>query len=384
MILTISVSGYRSLRELTVPLDRLTVVTGANGSGKSSLYRAIRLLSRIARGDAVAAIAREGGLSSTLWAGPEQFSRGMKRGEVPVQGTARKGPIGLKLGFADQEYGYAIDLGLPVDGGQMFALDPEIKSEALWIGEKLKRSNVIATRNGPAVQILDENGRRKVVTSSLPAYDSMMNYAANPTDAAELLELRERMRRWRFYDTLRTDSAAPARQSQVGTRTMSLSSDGADLAAAIQTIIEIGNAEALHDTIDDAFPGSSVSIVSNDGRFELRVKQPGMLRALRADELSDGTLRYLLLTAALLSPRPAPIIVLNEPETSLHPNLLAPLARLISRAIEETQVLVVTHARPLVEALSEHPQSVSNELQKQLGETLIDGLDHVAWEWPKR
>ena len=70
MLQTIAVEGYRSLRSLVVPLGRLTVVTGANGSGKSSLYRVLRLLSATAHGGAVRALAAEGGLGSVLWAGP--------------------------------------------------------------------------------------------------------------------------------------------------------------------------------------------------------------------------------------------------------------------------------------------------------------------------
>ena len=111
MIITLAVSGYRSIRDLVLPLDRLTVITGANGSGKSSLYRSIRLLAEVAQGGVIGALAREGGLQSTLWAGPESFSRAMKAGQLPVQGTVRTGPVSLKLGFADEDYGYAIDLG---------------------------------------------------------------------------------------------------------------------------------------------------------------------------------------------------------------------------------------------------------------------------------
>lgn len=77
MILTLAVSGYRSLRDLVLPLDRMTLITGANGSGKSSLYRAIRLLADVAQGRAIASLAAEGGLHSTLWAGPgRKRSRG--------------------------------------------------------------------------------------------------------------------------------------------------------------------------------------------------------------------------------------------------------------------------------------------------------------------
>jgi len=69
------------------------------------------------------------------------------------------------------------------------------------------------------------------------------------------------------------------------------------------------------------------------------MKQHGLLRPLEATELSDGTLRYLLWIAALLTPRPPALMVLNEPETSLHPDLLAPLGRLIARCQGDCHVL---------------------------------------------
>jgi predicted ATPase len=114
MITKLAISGYRSLRDVRLGLGALNVVTGANGSGKSSLYRAVRLLADIAQGRIIQSLAAEGGLHSTLWAGPESFSRAMKKGEQPVQGTVRKASVSLKLGFAGKDYGYAIDLGLPI------------------------------------------------------------------------------------------------------------------------------------------------------------------------------------------------------------------------------------------------------------------------------
>lgn len=385
MLITVAVSGYRSIRDLVLPLGRLNVVSGANGSGKSSVYKAIRLLAETGQGRVVAALAREGGLGSTLWAGPEKFSAAMKAGRQPVQGTVRNNPVSLKLGFADEDYGYAIDLGLPTPSSSMFLEDPEIKAEAVWVGEALSQRNVFAQRNGPHVGILDEAGRRASVLTSLPPYDSMMTHAADPKNASELLILRERMRGWRFYDHFRTDPEAAARRPHVGTRTPVLASDGSDLAAAIQTILEIGDGEGFAQAVEDAFPGSSVEIEANEAGFRVLMRQPGLLRPLRAAEFSDGTLRYLCLVAALMSPRPPSLLVLNEPETSLHPELIDPLARLLARISHIAQMIVVTHSLPLATALRAIEGTMSFTLAKELGETVvIEQHPRPAWNWPSR
>lgn len=383
MLLSIAIHGYRSLRDLVLPLQQLNVVTGGNGSGKSSLYRAIQLLGAVAQGRVATALATEGGLNSTLWAGPEAFSRAVKQGDYPVQGTVRKERVSLKLGFASEDFGYAIDLGLPTATQTAFARDPEIKAEAVWYGEVLRPAALLAARNGPAVR-LRQGREMEVVQSDLATYETLMSFAANKQTAPELIELRERMRAWRFYDHFRTDKEAPARWPQLGTRTPVLSNDGTDLAAAIQTIFEIGEREDFDAAIQEAFPGGSIEIRANDdGFFEVEMHQHGLLRPLRATELSDGTLRYLLLAAALLTPRPPPLMVLNEPETSLHQDLLGPLAHLILRASQHCQMIVVSHAAPLVNALIE-AGAQKLELCKELGETIIPGIDAPRWEWPKR
>jgi len=110
-----------------------------------------------------------------------------------------------------------------------------------------------------------------------------------------------------------------------------------------------------------------------------------MLRPLRAAELSDGTLRFLLWAAALLSPQAPSLMVVNEPETSLHPDLVRPLASLIRAAAAQTQVVVVTHSRALAEAAGD--EAVEIELYKEWGETRIAGQDLLTtprWDWGKR
>jgi predicted ATPase len=392
MLHTLAVANYRSINRLILPLGRLNLITGANGSGKSNLYRALRLLAETAQGGVVNALAREGGLESSFWAGPEKVSRRMRNGEVAVQGGPRQGAMRLRLGFAGDDFGYSIALGLPESNSgedrttpSAFALDPEIKRECIWAGASYRPASLLVDRAGPMVR-MREGRSWEVLAQHVPNYDSLFDQIGNDPNCPEVFQLRETIRRWRFYDHFRSDADAPARQPQLGTRTPVLHHDGRDLAAALQTIREIGDPAALDAAIEDAFPGSRLRIdFQAGGRFVVELHQEGLLRPLGAAELSDGTLRYLLLVAALLTPRPPSLMVLNEPETSLHPDLLPALGRLIIAASRQTQVWVVSHASRLISTLKESPNCNILELDKQLGQTCIRGqgmLDEPPWHWP--
>ncbi|HEX8593800.1 MAG TPA: AAA family ATPase [Pseudomonas sp.] len=385
MLKTLAVANYRSINTLIVPLERLNVITGPNGSGKSNLYRALRLLAETAQGGVINALAREGGLDSTFWAGPEKLSRRMLSGEVEVQGGPRNQVRRLRLGFAGEDFSYAISLGLPDKTSSAFTLDPEIKKECIWAGPLYRPASLLVQRSGPMIRARE--GRDwDVLAQHTPAFDSLFDQVGSMRSCPEVLQLREAIRGWRFYDHFRSDADAPVRRPQLGTRTPVLHHDGRDLAAALQTIMEIGNPEALHAAISDAFPGASLKIDAvPGGQFAVEFYQEGLLRPLSAAELSDGTLRYLLLIAALLTPRPPTMMVLNEPETSLHPDLLPALARLIIKASQHCQMWVVSHASRLIAALQQDPDCNAIELEKVLGQTGIVGqgmLDQPGWHWP--
>ncbi len=373
----LAIENYRSIRRLVTPLSQLNVVTGSNGTGKSSLYRALRLLGDASRNGAVAALAREGGLSSTLWAGARTKTK----------------TVMLRLGFAADDFGYAVDFGIPQPTSSAFGLDPEIKREALWAGPQLRPAALLVERGGPHARVRNVDGQWDIHSHTLQPFDSMLSELADPRRAPELLMLRDRVRSWRFYDHLRTDVDAPARHVQIGTRTVVLASDGVDLAAALQTIREIGSADDLDESVEQAFPGSRVEVVrTTAGHFEIAFHQHGLRRPLTGAELSDGTLRYLFWVAALLTPRPPGLLVLNEPETSLHPDLLPALAHLVAKAANTTQVIAVTHSGPFLTALEAGSEQAGVNLQmielvKTTGATAIAGqrlLDEPPWTWPAR
>ena len=390
MIHTVAVHGYRSLRELVLPLGQLSVITGANGSGKSSVYRSLHLLADVAQNAVVASLAREGGLPSTFWAGPESIARSVRQGTHAVEGLAKRNAASLKLGFGGDTFGYSIDLGYPPPPppATKFGLDPRVKRECIWHGPVYRKASALVDRRNNFVWLSTTRDEEPVMlTQHLSDTDSMLASVADPQRAPEMIAVREAVRGWRFYDQFRTDSESPARAAQIGTFTPVLHHDGSNLGAALQTIMEIRSDEALATTINDAFAGSRLFIEDRNGRFEVQFQQHGLLRPLSAAELSDGTLRYLLWTAALLTPRPPELMVLNEPETSLHPDLLPALARLILAAAAHTQIVVVSHAQPLIETLASVPLCARLHLRKDFGETVLEGATLFTapkWNWPAR
>jgi len=381
VIETLAVAGYRSLRDLVVRLARLTVITGGNGSGKSNLYRALRLLVDAADGNLGRAIAREGGMPSALWAG------GLAKGK-------RAEPKRLSVGFGDGQLAYELRLGLPNRKGptepvpdlrrgeSAFFLDPEVKEETIRTLGK-PRVNLLERRN-VSTMVRDEEGRPQTFGAQLAISESVLSQLAEPHRYPALSVMRERLRRWRFYHQVRTDADSPLRAEQVGTFTPVLAHDGSDIAPALQTIIENGDPDALATAVADGLDGARVEIEVHDARFRLKVALPGIRRLLDAAELSDGMLRYLALLAALMSPRPPELLVLNEPETSLHPQLLAPLAQQIIAAARRSQVIVVSHAAGLVEPIAAAKDAVRIELVKELGATTVADrglLDLPSWKW---
>lgn len=388
-ITRLAIGGYRSIRSLTLSLDRLNVITGANGSGKSNLYRALKLMADLADGRLLHSLALEGGFTSVLWAGPEIISAEMRAGVVPVQGSSkRKNAISLRLGICAEPFSYTVDIGLPqTSGPSMFACDPEIKRECLWNGVVMDSKRLCADRRRGSLRSRKNDGTWQDIDLPLSTRGSMLTEYSDPFNGPELILMREQLRSWRFYDSFRVDAHAPARQPAPATLTTVMSGDGSDFAAALQTIREIGDWEGVCVAIDHAFPGTHVTVTEVAGGLLAQLEQPGMLRKLRASEWSDGTLRYLLLVTALMTPRPPALMVLNEPEASLHPDLIPPLAKLIQTASQTSQVIVVTHSQPLVDELAAIDACNSIYLQKSLGETKLEGdnlLDRYGFQWPKR
>ncbi len=197
MIRTAAVQGYRSLRDLVLPLGPLSVISGANGSGKSSVYRSLRLLAEAAQNRLVSTLAQDGGLGSILWAGPETISRSMRQGVHAVEGLKRREAISLKLGFGGDEYGCNVDLGYPplASPATMFSLDPRLKRECLWQGAVYRRAAAMVDWRSNFVWLATSRDEEpRMLTQHLRDTDSMPASVADSQRAPEMLAVREGLR----------------------------------------------------------------------------------------------------------------------------------------------------------------------------------------------
>jgi predicted ATPase len=366
----VSIAGYRSLRRIRFPVEQLGVFVGPNGVGKTNLYRALQLVQAAAAGTFALELAAEGGMDSAVWAGP-------RRAKEPVRIV-----LGVDLATADgaPAYAYEIAAGLVpqpsgVPSGAAFLQEPQVKSETLTLVSGGRRV-VMLDRQGPSGFVRGEDGRRQDLGTSLLASETALGGLQDAGRYPEIHVLRQTMLAWRFYHDVRTDRGSPLRRPALAVTTPTLSSDGADLAAVFATLVHIRqDADDLGRAIDDAFPGARL-VVPMPGRTATF----GMIfpdypkRVFDPSELSDGTLRYLALAGALLGYRLPPFLALNEPEASLHSDLLEPLARLLVRAAERTQVWLVTHSERLAAAVAEHAGVLPHTVVKRDGATWIEGL----------
>jgi predicted ATPase len=366
--------GYRSLQSIAYPMSGLDVFVGANGVGKTNLYRALELLQSAADNSLALELAKEGGLLSALWAG----RRG--RGEQPE--------LRLEVGLADPQkhregavYRYEVTVGFPprdpsgVISSAAFLNEPQIKEEAVsYVGGS--RPVRLVERKNRSVMARDENGRPAAIDIDLLDSETILGRLEDPSRYPELDAIRRTLLQWRFYHSLRTDPASPLRQACPAIATPALASDGSNLASVFATLAHIRqDTTDLDAAVDQAFPGAVLEIPEPESVASFAMRFPEFpQREFAAQELSDGTLRFLTLAGALLAYRLPPFVALNEPEASLHPDLMKPLAGLIARAAQRTQLWLVTHSTALAEAVVESGAGKMRTVLKTDGATQIAGL----------
>ncbi|MCO6184901.1 AAA family ATPase [Rhizobium sp. L1K21] len=366
LLKSMSASQYRSLRSIRMELDDVNVFIGANGVGKTNLYRALQLVQAAVQGNFAFEIAAEGGMAQTLWAGPR---RKHEAARVAFAAEVEDETTGMSF-----EYRIAAGLRPPIDAAG-FVFEPQVKEETLSV-DTGRGPVVVMERKGPGIFVRDERGRMRAFGEKALVSETAISLLAHEASAPEVGAFCRFVSQWRFFHGFRTDADSPLRRPCLAVTSPLLDEDGGNLAAVFATVaVNRGEMPEIDAIVAEALDGAALVVQEPEGEAFLRLSLPEFPhRVFDAREFSDGQLRFLALTAALMSYRLPPLVALNEPEASLHPSMLDPLADLIAQASLRSQIWVVTHSEILAEALVKRCGIEARRVIRRDGATWIEGM----------
>ena len=361
MLKRVHIREYRSLLDLELRFDDVSMISGANGVGKSNCYKALALLKSLAEGSFARFIASEGGMESALWGGNT-------KGDKPRR---------IIITVEHSQFEYHVEVGVDSDPGNpsLFLMDPKIRVEKLKVHAG-SSSRLVGSRKANQLQLLNSEWEFDYYEFPVVPSESFLSQVKEPAKFPFVSLVKQVLSSWRFYHEFDTSSRSPLRVPQVAFWSPKLEDDGENLASVIQTIWEGGFKQDFDDIFEQAFSDMSIAISSMQNRLELSVAQTHLSRRLNLSEVSDGTLRFLCLAAALLSLDKPDLIVLNEPEMSLNESVYPAIAKLISFASRDSQIIVVTHATELANSVREDHELTHIELALDKGMTRLK--DHVG------
>jgi predicted ATPase len=366
LIRNLKVSGLLSFgpNGIDLPMTGLNVLIGPNGSGKSNLLEVLALL-RSAPTNLPAPVREMGGVREWLWKGPKPATEA--RIDALVDYPHGKQSLRHVLAIADH-------------GGRFEVVDEKIENENPYSGKTEPFFFYRFQRGHPVLNDFREQPRKLKRENVLPE-QSILSQVRDPERYPALAWLQTQYEQIRLYRNWSFGPGAPLRREQSSHgRSDSLNEGGENLALVISRIRARVKSD-LNDSLKKLYEGAeAVNITVDSGNVQLFLEESGG-REIPATRLSDGTLRYLCLLAILLHPEPPLLIAIEEPELGLHPDVIPHIADLLVRASAQTQLVVTTHSRMLIEALGDNPSYVV-VCEKHEGESQVHRLDggHLsAW-----
>ena len=351
----LTVKGFRRIFDLDIPLKPLTVMIGANGVGKTSILDIVDLL----------AVSANGGLNKRI---------------NDLSG------IGAILTI-DKSKELSLGLDMPISGYEplKYEVTLEMRANSFSIAvEQLSQTRAHEhDGRGPFCHINSHYDDIKYFDIEKhkffhPTWDHNpfeTSLSQVPKMYKEPEDFRRRLASSTFYHVLNVDPRAPVRLPQPMRPAELPGKNGEDIVSCLFSLREINKDrfETVEDTLKAAFPGFErldfPPVAA--GTLAMTWKDKNYSSPIYMHQLSEGILRFLWLVTLLQSPGLTAVTLLDEPEVSLHPELLSQLADLFREASNRSQIIIATHSDRLVKFLKPEEVLVMDLIE--------DGTTSAQW-----
>lgn len=327
----IRIKNFRAIREVDLELPPFAVLVGPNGAGKSSFLDVIRSMDELIRANYPAAFSRHGSFASNICYCSQADS------------------IDVGLGLASEGTKFSYDLGLAKEGNAYF-----VRKEVV-VGEGTAGQQISVQRDDRVVTAVERRG--DATTESVNAMPHGPDTCLLRARFARLfsnsgLDVRDFLEAVSSWLPSSFQPNTSARQPQQLQPARVPDQHGGNLFSVLYSL-ELDRPslfEELCDLLRAAIPTfhSMEFPISGPGYVNMRWRQTDLREELWPTQLSDGTIRLLWLLAILLTAPDDGIVMIDEPEISLHPQWLMLLVSVMRRTAERTNLIVATQSAELV------------------------------------
>ncbi|HLC29671.1 MAG TPA: AAA family ATPase [Dehalococcoidia bacterium] len=370
MLTHLSVKNYKSLKSLDLQLKPFMALVGPNNAGKTNLVDAFQFL-RDFQALGSGAINERGGFEGLAWDG-----RSANKIEIALSGSLSTSKMSTKVSPKAVSFTYVLEL----EGMKTYHTVTHETFSVILDGKEMtllrggaREDDVRGQFRGSIVYDLEghETGRISADSSapSLPYFQNLQEYPL-------LADFLTAIRRWDFHSF---EPHMMMRQNPVK-KALRLEDQGDNIATVLHTLqTEYPlSFEDIQEKLRLAIPEIRrlVTPLTETGQTFIAVEETGLSVRVPAWAMSDGTLCFLAVLTALLSPDGPTLICVEEPENYIHPHLLAFLVELLESASTHSQVIITTHSPYLVEAVKDPRHLLIVEKS--------NGITRTSWASKKR
>ncbi len=358
----ISVKGFRRLQNIDLEMRELTVMIGANGAGKTSFLDILSTLAASANGKLSERLQLKGGLNEILTRGKA------KKLEITVSMTVpEQQPLQYSLTLSPQGLSYEITEETLTQQSDPSAREPFKYIESYGLDIKYF--------NQETRKLLHPDWEHNYLETSLSQVPKMYRQPEN---------LRKSLASCTYYAALDVSEKSSIRLPQAMRPAKLPGANGEDLVSCLFELRETDQDrfEMIENIINTAFPDSFERLNFPPvaaGILSMTWKDQNFSQPIYIHELSEGTLRFLWLATLLQSQSLTRITLLDEPEVSLHPDLLRHLVYLMREAAKSTQLIVATHSDRLIRFLEPREVLICDLEEGVAKMTWADTLDLDKW-----